>query len=75
VYNSFDPNSPGPLEDPYFILYNRYRGLMRIYFFMTSQVSANSDYLVDGLTASTSGTTSLLNFLGNDIVDDSQNQL
>ncbi len=75
VYNSFDPNSPGPLEDPYFILYNRYRGLMRIYFFVTSQVSANSDYLVDGLTASTSGTTSLLNFLGNDIVDVSQNQL
>jgi len=75
VYNSFDPNSPGPLEDPYFILYNRYRGLMRIYFFITSQISANSDYLVDGLTASTSGTTSLLNFLGNDIVDVSQNQL
>ncbi|WP_298300077.1 hypothetical protein [Hydrotalea sp.] len=75
VYNTFNPNSPGPLQNPYFILYNKYRGLMRIYFYVTSPISNNSDYLVDGLTASTTGTTSLLNFLGNDIVDVSQNQL
>ena len=75
VYNTFDPNSAGPLQNPYFILYNKYRGLMRIYIYITTPLTYPSDYLVDGLNVLTTGTSSMLNFLGTDIVNVSQNQL
>lgn len=32
LYNSFNSTATGPLVNPYFILYNKYRGLMRIFF-------------------------------------------
>ncbi len=45
VYNTFDPNSPGPLVNPYFMLYNKYRGLLRIYLYTTTQFVNSSTYL------------------------------
>ena len=32
LYSTFDANASAPLVNPYFILYNKYRGLMRIFF-------------------------------------------
>lgn len=31
LYNTFDANAPGQLVNPYFVLYNKYRGTMRIF--------------------------------------------
>jgi hypothetical protein len=48
---------------------------MRIYLYITTPLTYPSDYLVDGITVVTNSTSSMLNFLGTDIVDASQNQL
>lgn len=48
---------------------------MRTYIYITTPLTYPSDYLVDGLNVLTTGTSSILNFLGTDIVDASQNQL
>jgi hypothetical protein len=74
VYNTFDPNASGTLINPYFILYNPYRGLMRIYFYVTTQFVYPSTYIVDGLTMVSSANTSMLNFLGADVVNYSHNK-
>jgi len=66
VYNLFSPTAT--MTDPYFILYNKYRGLMRIYFYQNSYLnSAPSTYLQDGILINTPG--KLLQFAGKDIVD------
>ncbi len=69
MYNSFDPNSPGPLINPYFVLYNKYRGLMRIFFYTTTQFYHSSSNLQDGISIISSHNTSLLNFVGKETVD------
>jgi hypothetical protein len=74
VYNTFDPGAPGSLVNPYFILYNQFRGLMRIYLYTTTQFVYPSTYVVDGLKIVSSKSSSMLNFLGTDIVDPAQNQ-
>ncbi|SDQ01694.1 hypothetical protein SAMN05428975_5939 [Mucilaginibacter sp. OK268] len=74
VYNTFNPNAVGTLQNPYFILYNKYRGLMRVYLYTTTQFVYPSTYIVDGVSVVSSHGSSMLNFLGTDIVDPSQNQ-
>ena len=74
VYNTFDPNASGPISNPYFVLYNKYRGLMRIYLYLTTQGFATSSYLQDCISISSSNSSSLLNFLGQDMVDATVNQ-
>ncbi|SCD19960.1 hypothetical protein PSM36_1135 [Proteiniphilum saccharofermentans] len=69
MYNSFDPNASGPLANPYFVLYNKYRGLMRIFLYTTTQFYAPSSYLQDGISIISNHSTSLLNFIGKEIVD------
>lgn len=69
MYNSFDPTSSGPLVNPYFVLYNKYRGLMDIYLYITTQFVATSSYLQDNLSVISTKPSSLLMFLGQDIVD------
>jgi hypothetical protein len=75
MYNTFNANASGSLINPYFILYNPYRGLMRIYFYITTQFALPSDYVTDGLSVVSNNSTSMLNYMGTDIVDASQNQL
>ncbi|MEO8887238.1 MAG: hypothetical protein ABI367_14325 [Mucilaginibacter sp.] len=74
LYNTFDPNASGSLVNPYFILYNRYRGLMRVYLYTTSQFISPSTYIVDGLKVVSNTGSSMLNYMGTDIIDPSQNQ-
>jgi len=69
MYNSFDPSAPGQLINPYFVLYNKYRGLLRIFLYTTTQFYASSSYLEDGISIISSYNTSLLNFLGKETVD------
>jgi len=74
LYSTFDPNATGPLSNPYFVLYNKYRGLMRIYLYLTTPFVAPSTFLQDGISISSNYSTSMLNFLGQEIVDASTNQ-
>lgn len=72
IYNTFDASASGTLQNPYFILYNKYRGLLRIYLYTTTDFVYPSSYVQDGI--SILGTTSsMLNFCGSDIVDISDN--
>lgn len=73
VYNLFNTTTfpvPG-----YFILYNKYRGLLRMYFYLPSATPVPSNYMTYNLSlgGSTPTTSSTLNFAGNDIVDVSKN--
>lgn len=75
LYNTFTSTSPGPLVNPYFILYNKYRGLMRIFIYVTTPFIAPSSYLQDGISVVSSQETSVLNFVGKEAVDpESPNQ-
>lgn len=66
VYSTFDPIQWNP--NPYFMLYNKYRGLLRIYFYLNSvQNLVESTYLQSGLT--TGENTTLLNFAETEVVD------
>lgn len=70
LYNSFDPNYEGELTNPYFILYNKYNGILRIYFYLTTDFISPSSYIQDGIAIISNGYSSnLLNFLGNGIID------
>ena len=69
MYNSFNPMSPGPLVNPYFVIYNKYRGLMRIFLYTTTQFYSPSSYLEDGISIVSSYNTSLLNYLGEIFID------
>lgn len=69
LYNTFDPKASGTLVNPYFILYNKYNGIMRIYLYTTSSFVTQSTYIQDGLSVVSNDKSTILNFLGSDIVD------
>lgn len=69
LYNTFNPNAPGQLVNPYFILYNKYRGLMRVFLYTTTQFVSPSTYLQDGLSVISASKSSMLNFMGTDLID------
>jgi hypothetical protein len=69
LYNTFDANSPGPLQNPYFILYNRYRGLMRIFLYLTGSFAIQSSHLTDGMSVSSNVPTQMLAYMGSNFVD------
>lgn len=73
VYNLFNTTTfpiPG-----YFILYNKYRGLLRIYFYLPNSTPVPSNYMTYNLSLGGTNPTSssLLNFAGTDVVDVSTN--
>lgn len=47
IYNSFDPNSTRDLVNPFFVLYNKYRGLIRFYIYFTTPFMVTSKNLCD----------------------------
>lgn len=74
LYSSFRDYGP-ELIDPYFMLYNVYRGTLRVYFYLTSQYIGESTYLKDGLSLSCENgvTSNLLNYLPGGVVDTNNN--
>ena len=72
VYNLFNTSTfPTP---GYFMLYNRYRGLLRIYYYQNPSTPIPSNYITHHVyLGGSSPTTSILNFAGNDIVNLSAN--
>lgn len=69
MYNTFDANATAPLVNPYFILYNKYRGIMRIYLYLTTSFVTTSSYIQDGISVISKHNTTLFNFLGQEVVD------
>jgi len=69
VYNTFDPVKLR--KNPYFMLYNKYRGLIRIFYFVNDIGSfAESSYMQEGMYQGTAN-NKLLNFADKEIVDPS----
>lgn len=69
MYNTFDSCATAPLVNPYFILYNKYRGIMRIYLYLTTSFVTTSSYIQDGISVISNHSTTLLSFLGQEVVD------
>lgn len=69
LYSSFDENASSPLINPYFILYNKYNGIMRVYLYITTPFVTASSYIQDGISVMSRSKTSILNYLGKDVVD------
>ncbi|MBD0257134.1 MAG: hypothetical protein ICV83_15560 [Cytophagales bacterium] len=73
LYNNFNTTS---LANPsFFALYNRYRGLIRYYFWIAANNNTASTYLEEQNRAAsgTGRTTSFFNFVGREIVDPAVN--
>jgi hypothetical protein len=67
VYNTF--NSTALTNPQFFALYNVYRGLYRMYFYLPPTTPTPSNYLQEALSLTGGGNSSLLNFNGQDIID------
>ena len=74
VYSTFRDYGE-ELVDPYFVLYNVYRGTLRIYFFITSPYIGTSTYLQDVLylNNTTGATSNILNYLDGSVVNIKKN--
>lgn len=70
VYSTFDPVVWN--KNPYFMLYNKYRGLLRVYLYINDIQFAESSYMQDGLYVGNSS-YKMLNFAEKEIVDASTN--
>lgn len=71
LYSTFSDTGSEPLVNPYFMLYNIYRGTLRVYLYVTTPFVSTSSYLQDGLSVvSSNGVSSnMLNYLGRTIID------
>ena len=73
VYSTFDPD-PARLEyNPYFVLYNKYRGIMRVFLYVNNSSNFSSTFLKDVISQSTDQ-YSILNFDKSEIVDVATNR-
>ncbi len=73
VYSTFK-STGAPLTDPYFVLYNVYRGTLRIYMYLNSLGGiAASSYMEDAIYLNGSANSSILSFLGSDMAEPGQN--
>ncbi|PSL28164.1 hypothetical protein [Chitinophaga ginsengisoli] len=70
VYNEFNPTASSLPANPFFVLYNKYRGVLRIYEYVTTTGFVNSSYLTSGLNLSPNNINSnMLNYIGQDLID------
>ena len=77
VYSTFTSEDVGELENPYFVLYNVYRGTMRVYLYVTTEFVTTSSYLQDCLYVEdpTGRGTKMLNYLSGEIIDPDKNMM
>jgi len=71
LYNGFSPTTIVTSANSYFILYNKYKGLLRVYQYNPAGGLTYSSTVSSGITWSGNGygNNSILSFLGRDIVD------
>jgi len=76
LYSTFTSSGTEPINDPYFALYNVYRGIMRIYLYVTGSYVAASSYLQDSIqiVSTDSETTDLLDFISGGWINPRENQ-
>lgn len=76
LYNGFSPTTIVTSANSFFILYNRYRGLLRIYQYNPVGGLTFSSTISSGITWNGNGygNNSILSFLGRDVVDVAQIQ-
>nr|WKN36119.1 hypothetical protein K4G66_27510 [Tunicatimonas sp. TK19036] len=73
VYSTFSPTLAN--KNPYFMLYNKFRGLVRVFQYVNDLGSfANSTYIQDGMYHG-SASLKLMNFADKDVVDVTTNSL
>jgi hypothetical protein len=67
-FNTFNANKAE--IDPYFIIYNRYRGIMRMYYYMSPKSGAETDHVTFQLQLKgTVNNSSILNFEQGELID------
>ena len=70
LYSSFTKDASLFSPNPYFILYNKYRGLMRLFYYTTSDFIANSSFVLDNFNVlSDNYSSTILNFADNSVVN------
>jgi hypothetical protein len=67
VYNTFSATTT--FSPNFFVLYNRYRGLMRVYLYLVPNSPTPTTYMNHGLALSGSGNSSMLNYIAQDVVE------
>ena len=67
-YNTFTSKASSVLNDPLFILYNKYNGLLRVYQYITTPFVHTATSIEGGIRI-TDNNSSILNFMGNDIIN------
>lgn len=67
VYNTFSPT--GTTSPAFFVLYNKWRGLVRFYLYLPPSNPGSSTYLNDGLSLAGTGISPMLNYIGAAVVD------
>ncbi len=73
VYNVFNTNALQ--ANPWFAFYNRYRGILRLYVYITTNGFTTSSYITSGLNLAPNMISSpLLNYIGQDIVTPGSSQ-
>ncbi len=71
LYNNFDPTIALPGQ-PFFALYNKYRGMLRFYFWIPSNSYTTSNYLEEYIrTSGSSSSTTIFNAASQEITDPS----
>ena len=68
LQSSFTTEGNSPLINPYFILYNKYNGLLRVYLYMTTQFISTSSAL-EGSISVNDPSLSILNFLESGVIN------
>lgn len=68
LYNSFSTDPENYQQNPFFILYNEYRGIMRIFYYVTDSFIQTSSNVVDNLSIISSFPVKMLNFADKEIV-------
>jgi len=62
VFNTF--STTGTTSPAFFALYNKWRGLLRLYLYLPPSTPTSSTYLNDGLSLSGVGVSPMLNYIG-----------
>ena len=73
LYNSFTSKSISPLVNPYFILYNKYNGLLRLYQYITTSFVTTSSSM-EGTISVSNKSLKLLNFMGESVINGSKSR-